>query len=236
MIKATNLTKKFKNETIFQNLNFHAQKGKFTIIQGKSGSGKTTLLNIISTIDDINDEGKLIINNRSIENLSEHERAKFRAANIGFIFQSYALIPEFSIIENCTIPLTMAGYTQQEATKKAKKIIKELIDDADESFFHKTPMQLSGGQQQRVSIARALIHEPKIIIADEPTANLDEVASTEVKLWLQSLAHKKDICVIVVTHEKDYLHYGDILYEFVADESNKAKSILKEPVCLNPSK
>ncbi|MBL0708726.1 MAG: ABC transporter ATP-binding protein [Sulfurimonas sp.] len=233
MIKANNLTKKYKNETIFQNLNFHAQNGKFTIIQGKSGSGKTTLLNLISTIDDVENGGSIDIDGTKIEGLTEHKRAKFRATNIGFIFQSYALIPEFSIIENCTIPLTMAGMSQKEATKKAKKIIKELIHDADESFFAKTPMQLSGGQQQRVSIARALIHEPKIIIADEPTANLDESASKEVKLWLLSLVREKQICVIVVTHEKDYLNYGDILYEFVADESKKAKSILKEPVCLS---
>lgn len=233
MIKATNLSKSYKNELVFSNLNFHAQKGKFTIIQGKSGSGKTTLLNIISTIDDVNRDGNLNINSQQIDSLSEHQRAKFRASNIGFIFQSYALIPEFSIIENCTIPLTMAGMSQREATLKAKKIIKELIHDADESFYLKTPMQLSGGQQQRVSIARALIHEPSIIIADEPTANLDEGASTEVKLWLQSLVREKGICVIVVTHDKDYLNYVDVLYEFISDDSKKAKSILKDAVCLN---
>lgn len=233
MIQAKNLTKRYKDEVVFQNLNFHAQKGKFTIIQGKSGSGKTTLLNIIATIDAVEGDGRLTIDGRDIEQLHEHKRAKFRATNIGFIFQSYALIPEFSIIENCTIPLTMAGMPKQEATLKAKRIIKELIHDADESFFTKTPMQLSGGQQQRVSIARALIHEPKIIIADEPTANLDENASREVKLWLQSLAREKGICVIVVTHEKDYLHYGDILYEFAEDRSGRAKSILKEAVCLD---
>lgn len=236
MIKATNLTKKYNDEIIFQNLNFHAKQGKFTIIQGKSGSGKTTLLNIISTIDDINNDGKLNIDGIDIEKLSEHQRTKFRATNIGFIFQSYALIPEFSIIENCTIPLTMAGMSQKEATKKAKKIIKELIHDADENFFAKTPMQLSGGQQQRVSIARALIHEPNIIIADEPTANLDEGASKEVKKWLQKLTKEQNKTVIVVTHEKDYRNYADILYEFISDESKKVKSILKEPVCLNHSK
>ena len=92
MIKATNLTKTYKDEIVFNNLNFHAEKGKFTIIQGKSGSGKTTLLNIISTIDDINNNGQLLINNQEVHVLEEKERAKFRAENIGFIFQSYALI------------------------------------------------------------------------------------------------------------------------------------------------
>jgi putative ABC transport system ATP-binding protein len=237
MIKAENLTKKYKNEIgkyeiIFKDLNFCAKEGKFTIIQGKSGSGKTTLLNIISTID--NDySGKLIIDKKEIHNINEHKKAKFRANNIGFIFQSYALIPEFSIIENCTIPLTMAGVSKKEAIKKAKKIIKELIRDEDENFFNKTPNELSGGQQQRIAIARALIHEPKIIIADEPTANLDEEASKEVKLWLQSLVREKGICVVVVTHEKDYLNYGDILYQFKPDETKEAKSILQGPLCLN---
>jgi len=229
MIKATNLTKKYENEVIFSGVNFEAKQGEFTIIQGKSGSGKTTLLNIISTIDEV--DGNLNINGVDIAKLNEHKRAKFRAENIGFIFQSYALIPEFTIIENCIIPLTMRGMNKDEAIKKAKKIIKELINDADEHFFTKTPPKLSGGQQQRVAIARALIHEPDIIIADEPTANLDDVSAKEVKLWLQSLA-KQNKCVIVVTHEKDYLNYGDILYEFVPDESKKAKSILKDRQCL----
>jgi len=238
MIQAKNLKKAYKNidgkeEIIFENLNFHAKKGEFTVIQGKSGSGKTTLLNIISTIDKVEKNAKLNINNTSIEHLNEHKRAKFRSTNIGFIFQSYALIPEFSIIENCTIPLTMDGMKKKEAVIQARTIIKELIHEADENFFHKTPMQLSGGQQQRVSIARALIHNPNIIIADEPTANLDEAASTEVKLWLQKLAKEQDKCVVVVTHEKDYLNYADILYEFeINTTTSRAKSLLKEPVCL----
>lgn len=236
MIKANKLKKVYTNsegidEVIFSNLDFHAKKGKFCVIQGKSGSGKTTLLNLISTIDRLDDSGSLTIDSTQIESMSEHERAKFRAKNIGFIFQSYALIPEFSIIENCTIPLTMAGMSQKEATQKAKEIIKKLIDDADENFYKKTPTQLSGGQQQRVSIARALIHEPQIIIADEPTANLDEETATFVKEYLQMLTKKDDICVIIVTHDKDYLEYADLSYEFVPDESKKTKSILKVLPC-----
>lgn len=233
MIRAKNLTKKYNNETIFQDLDFHAEHGKFTVIQGKSGSGKTTLLNIISTIDHVENGGELIIDGIELHKMNERERTRFRAQNIGFIFQSYALIPEFSIIENCTVPLTMAGVDKQEAIKKAKKIIKELIDDADDEFFKKTPAQLSGGQQQRVSIARALIHEPKIIIADEPTANLDEEASKEVKKWLKKLAKEENKCIIVVTHEKDYLNYADVLYEFTKSEQPHIKSKLKEAVCLD---
>lgn len=232
MIIANNLNKHYKNEIIFQDLNFQAKKGKLTIIQGKSGSGKTTLLNILSTIDQIENNGSLIINDIKVDKLNEHERAKFRATNIGFIFQSYALIPEFSVIENCTIPLTMSGINEKKAIVTAKKIIKELIHDADEEFYKKNPTQLSGGQQQRVSIARALIHQPDIIIADEPTANLDEEASTEVKKWLKLLTSRGKT-VIVVTHEKDYLNYADILFEFEQSEKLGVKSKLKEAKCLN---
>ncbi len=228
MIQADNLVKKYGTEVVFENISFEALQGSFTIIQGKSGSGKTTLLNILATIDEV--DGILKIDGVSIEKLNEHQRAKFRAKNIGFIFQSYALIPEFSIIENCTIPLIMDGMSKQDAIIQAKKVITKLIPEADEQFFTKNPTQLSGGQQQRVSIARALIHDPKIIIADEPTANLDEVASKEVKQWLKELSKEK--CIIVVTHEKEYQKYADFLYEFVDDTTKKAKSVLKGPVCL----
>jgi ABC-type lipoprotein export system ATPase subunit len=230
MIKISNLTKQYGNEVIFRNLEFEAFKGKFTIIQGQSGSGKTTLLNIISTIDSVDNDAKLIIDKQNIHEFNEHQRAKFRATKIGFIFQSYALIPEFTIVENCTIPLTMMGISTKDAIIKAKEKIKEFIPEADDEFFKKTPMQLSGGQQQRVSIARALIHDPDIIIADEPTANLDENASKKVKEDLQKLSKTK--CIIVVTHENDYRNYADILYEFKLDESKKSKSILKDPECL----
>jgi len=227
MIKAINLKKSFNKEVIFQNVNFEAKKGDFCVITGKSGSGKTTLLNLISTIDEIK-EGKLIINNTDITNLNEYERAKFRAKNIGFIFQSYALIPEFDIIKNCTIPLIMSNIPKHKAQQKAKEMILKFIPEADEKFLKKRPPQLSGGQQQRVAIARALIHNPPIIIADEPTANLDKESAKEVKEHLKKLSLNSK-CVIVVTHEEEYLEkYANVAYQFVKDPSNKAKSILKK--------
>jgi len=231
MIVAKNLTKAYGDEVIFKDLSFEAKRGEFVVIQGKSGSGKTTLLNLLSTIEPLSKEGSLIIDNEAIQKLNEHQRAKFRAKHIGFIFQSYALIPEFSIVENCMIALSMQNITKKEAAKKAKDIIKEFIEEADENFFKKTPQQLSGGQQQRVAIARALIHDPSIIIADEPTANLDEAAAKEVKLWLQKIAKEQNRLVIVVTHEKDYLNYADRLYRFEEDSSKEAKSVLKEVEC-----
>jgi len=231
MIEAKNLYKAYDKEVIFKDLAFYANKGEFVVIQGKSGSGKTTLLNMLSTIDAINKGGSLSIDGVSIDKLNAHKRAKFRAKHIGFIFQSYALIPEFSIVENCTIALSVHNIAKQEAQKKAKEIIKEFIDDADENFFHKLPSQLSGGQQQRVAIARALIHDPQIIIADEPTANLDEQSAKDVKEWLQKIAKEQNRCVVVVTHEKDYLHYADRLYRFEEDPTKTAKSVLREVEC-----
>ena len=122
MIKAKNITKKYEDETIFQGLEFEAKEGELCIIKGKSGSGKTTLLNILSTIDS-NFSGELIINNTTINNLNEEQKADFRAENIGFIFQSFALIPEFSIIQNCAIPLMMLKTLASNSIKITKKIL-----------------------------------------------------------------------------------------------------------------
>ena len=226
MIKAKNITKKYEDETIFQGLEFEAKEGELCIIKGKSGSGKTTLLNILSTIDS-NFSGELIINNTTINNLNEEQKADFRAENIGFIFQSFALIPEFSIIQNCAIPLMMLKTPKTEAYEKAKKHLQKLILEAkDEEFLQKIPDKLSGGQQQRVAIARALIHNPKIIIADEPTANLDSKSALTIKQLLKELS--KNRAVIVVTHDDDYLNYADSVYQFSHFGKNNIKSILSK--------
>ena len=226
MIKAKNITKKYEDEIIFQGLEFEAKEGELCIIKGKSGSGKTTLLNILSTIDS-NFSGELIINNTTINNLNEEQKADFRAENIGFIFQSFALIPEFSIIQNCAIPLMMLKKSKTKAYDEAKKHLQKLIPEAkDEEFLQKIPDKLSGGQQQRVAIARALIHNPKIIIADEPTANLDSDSALQIKQLLKELS--KNRAVIVVTHDDDYLDYADSVYQFSHFGENNIKSILSK--------
>jgi len=153
-----------KEELVFENLDFRAKRGELTTIMGASGSGKTSLLNIISTIDKIQ-KGSLIINGENINRLNSQQKANFRAKNIGFIFQSFSLIPEFNIIENCMIPLYLNGFSKKDANIKVEKMIDKFFDGID---MKKYPAQLSGGQQQRVSIIRALIHSPSIIIADEP--------------------------------------------------------------------
>jgi len=209
-VSVEGLQKSFKDHqnrdiVVLQDLHFKANAGEITIIMGPSGCGKSTLLNILSTIDNEFENGKVFVMDKEIKNLNESQKADFRNKNIGFIFQSYALIPEFSIVENCAIPLIMRGTSKKEANHKAKEIIKELISDANDNFFLKTPNQLSGGQQQRIAIARALIHEPDIIIADEPTANLDEKLSLEFIRILRELK-SQNRTIIVATHDPLFFH------------------------------
>lgn len=228
MIKTEGLKKRFINhlgneEVVFEGLKFEAHKGEITLIMGPSGSGKTTLLNILSTIDEI-DEGSLYIDGVEICQMNEHNRAQFRAKNIGFIFQTYALISEFSILDNCIIPLSMGGMKRKEAVAKTKQMIQRFLpEDVD---INKFPTELSGGQQQRVTIARALVHDPAIIIADEPTGNLDEKSAYEVKCYLQELASLYNKCVVIVTHDKDYLNYANRVYNFEPSHDVTCKSQL----------
>jgi ABC-type lipoprotein export system ATPase subunit len=228
MIEAQNLQKRYRNhlnvyETVFSELFFNAQTGKVTVIMGPSGSGKTTLLNILATIDKV-ERGSLVIDGVAIEDLNEHQRAKFRAEKIGFIFQSFALIPEFTVLENCIIPLVMNGMKKAEAKTRVLEMIEHFF--GDEISPLKYPNELSGGQQQRVGIVRAIVHRPKVIIADEPTGNLDDKSALVVKEYLQKLAHEEGISVIVVTHDSDYIHYADHLYRFVSQTDQEAKSKL----------
>ena len=216
MIKAQGLKKSYNNhlgneEVIFKGLDFEAKRGEVTVIMGPSGSGKTTLLNMLSTIDNV-EEGSLLIGDLEISQMKEHSRARFRAKNIGFIFQNYALISEFSLLENCIIPLSMSGVKREEAIRKTKLMIQHFFPE--DINVNKFPSELSGGQQQRVAIARALVHGPVVVIADEPTGNLDEKTSYEVKRHLHELASSYNKCVVIVTHDKDYLNYANKVYSF----------------------
>jgi ABC-type lipoprotein export system ATPase subunit len=201
VIKIENLIKKYKIKdkeiTILENLNLTLEKNFIYIITGASGSGKSTFLNILSTIDR-EYEGKVIIDNKIYK--KDKESAEFRKKNIGFIFQSFELLSDFTLRENCLIPLEIN-----------KQEVKD-IDNKIEQFFDKSkyqeikdyfPHQLSGGEQQRAAIARALIHDPTIIIADEPTGNLDKDNSEKVINTLLEFLKKGDKILIMVTHDKD---------------------------------
>jgi len=203
MIKVKNLTKSFKSgdEKIVavDDVSFSVPEGQFLTITGKSGSGKSTLLYQLGLLD-IPTEGEIIIGNQDLVQVSEQERTAIRLNDFGYIFQDYAILPSLSALENTILPLLMQGFDFKNAEIKALKAL-ERVGLSDR--VNNLPSELSGGQQQRVSIARAIAHSPKIIFADEPTANLDSETSDQViKVFLD--LNKEGQTIIMVTHEPDY--------------------------------
>lgn len=203
MIQVKNLTKSFKSgdEKIVavDDVSFSVPEGQFLTITGKSGSGKSTLLYQLGLLD-IPTEGKIIIGNQDLVQISEQERTAIRLNDFGYIFQDYAILPSLSALENTILPLLMQGFDFKNAEIKALKAL-ERVGLSDR--VNNLPSELSGGQQQRVSIARAIAHSPKIIFADEPTANLDSETSDQViKVFLD--LNKEGQTIIMVTHEPDY--------------------------------
>jgi putative ABC transport system ATP-binding protein len=203
MIKVKNLTKSFKSgdEKIVavNDVSFSVPEGQFLTITGKSGSGKSTLLYQLGLLDIPND-GEIIIGNKDLVKISEQERTAIRLNDFGYIFQDYAILPSLSALENTILPLLMQGFDFKNAEIKALKAL-ERVGLSDR--VNNLPSELSGGQQQRVSIARAIAHSPKIIFADEPTANLDSETSDQViKVFLD--LNKEGQTIIMVTHEPDY--------------------------------
>lgn len=203
MIKAKGIVKKFSvgdtELVVLKGLDIHVKKGEFVAITGRSGSGKSTLMYQLSLLDEPN-AGEIIVDNVDISKLDPQEKTQFRLRELGFVFQDYALIPELNSLENVMLPLLMQGTDKKTAERIARTALEKVgLSDKLENL----PSQLSGGQQQRVSIARAIGHSPKIIFADEPTANLDsETAETVLKVFLE--LSKEGQTIIMVTHEKDY--------------------------------
>jgi putative ABC transport system ATP-binding protein len=181
---------------VLKGIDLHIEKGEFVAIMGASGSGKSTLLNILGILDDY-DEGDYFLNGQLIKNLSETHAANYRNRMIGFIFQSFNLIPFKNAIENVALPLFYQGISRS----KRNALALEYLDKFGlKDWAHHYPNELSGGQKQRVAIARALITRPQIILADEPTGALDSKTSVEVMQILKDL-HKEGMTIIVVTHE-----------------------------------
>lgn len=208
MIEIKNLTKKFKNgdqEIIaLNNVSFAVPEGQFLTVSGRSGSGKSTLLYQLGLLD-IPTSGEVWIDGRDYVPIGENERTDVRLNSLGYIFQDYAILPSLTALENTMLPLLMQGYSRKEAEGKACKALERLgILDR----MNNLPSQLSGGQQQRVSIARAIAHDPKIIFADEPTANLDSETSEQVIQAFLDL-NKDGQTIIMVTHEPEYAKLAD---------------------------
>ncbi|WP_346888185.1 ABC transporter ATP-binding protein [Clostridium sp. UBA1056] len=209
LIQCKDVTKVFKmgntNVNILKGISLNVDAGEFVAIVGESGSGKSTLLNILGGLMAC-DNGEIIINDNHIEKLTENELALFRRNNLGFIFQTYNLLPQLSALENVEMPLIFSGISNNERRTRAKEML-ERVGLADR-MEHK-PAELSGGQQQRVSIARALINNPKVILADEPTGNLDSKTSIEILNLLKELNQTYNMTFLVVTHSQVVYKYAD---------------------------
>ncbi|MFA8342941.1 MAG: ABC transporter ATP-binding protein [Rhodothermaceae bacterium] len=214
ILSAKNIYKSFKKTKdqsleVLKDVSLDLEQGKINVIIGASGSGKSTLLHILSGLDKA-DKGEVVFDNKSITNLSDDELSMFRSKNMGFVFQFHHLLPEFTARENIAISKMIAGTDQKEANKIAEKYL-ELVGLLERES-HK-PAELSGGEQQRIAIARALINEPKIIFADEPTGNLDTANGDIIHRLFTKLKNDLGMTFLIVTHNPELVKLADVVYE-----------------------
>lgn len=213
-----------------KSISININKGEYVAFMGPSGSGKSTLMNIIGCLDTPTD-GQYILNDHDVSDLTENELAEIRNKEIGFVFQTFNLLPRASALENVALPLVYAGYNSYEREEKA---LASLAGVGLESRADHKPNELSGGQRQRVAIARALVNDPSIILADEPTGNLDSKTSYDIMDLFQEL-HDKGNTIIMVTHEEDIAEYAHRVIRLrdgmiESDEINKNIRTTKVPV------
>jgi len=205
MIKATNLFKSYESLRVLNDVTVSIHKGEVVSIVGPSGAGKTTLLHILGTLDKA-DKGSLEINNVTIASLTTNKLAEFRNKNIGFVFQFHHLLPEFTALENICIPAFIAGTATEEAKEKANQLLAFL---GLEKRGHHKPSELSGGEQQRVAVARALINNPAVILADEPSGNLDSKTAKELHDLFFTLRDRFNQTFVIVTHNEELANMAD---------------------------
>jgi putative ABC transport system ATP-binding protein len=209
IVKIRNLTKSYgednRTRRVLNNVDFDIQEGEFFVMLGKSGSGKSTLLNLLSGVDLV-DEGAITIQDTDITQLTEKQRTLYRRDNIGIIFQFFNLIPTLTVLENITLPLELRGKRRKDAEERAMNLLERVgLADRAETF----PDKLSGGEQQRVAIARALITEPAIVLADEPTGNLDEGTGSSVLNLLLELTRDAGRTLVMATHSPEIVPFAD---------------------------
>jgi len=207
MIKTKDLRKIYITEevetTALNNVNLEVQEGEYVAVMGPSGCGKSTLLNVLGMIDKPSG-GEYHFLGEEVGKYSERQRANIRKANIGFVFQSFNLIDELTVYENVELPLLYLGYSSSERKKRVHEVLEQMELMARKNHF---PQQLSGGQQQRVAVSRAIVARPKLILADEPTGNLDSAHGEEVMRMVGEL-HETGTTIVMVTHSPAYAEYG----------------------------
>ena len=225
IIELTTIAKTYKigSEVIhaLRNVSLEIHKNEYVALMGPSGSGKSTLMNVLGCLDSPS-KGEYILNGISVAQMLDNELAEVRNKEIGFVFQSFNLLPRSSSLDNVTLPLVYAGYTKSDRIKRGKDVLTQV--GLEDRMTHK-PNELSGGQRQRVAIARALVNHPAIILADEPTGNLDSKTSVEIMGLFEEI-HKQGNTIIIVTHEEDIAQYAHRIVRLKdgiveSDEKNK---------------
>ncbi len=205
MLQAKNIYKKYGNLEILKGIDIDVESGEIVSVVGSSGAGKTTFLQILGTLDKP-DLGDILINNTNVSQLSDKKKAQFRNENLGFIFQFHQLLPEFTALENVMLPALIKGISKSDAKKEAEKYL-DILGLLDRSAHQ--PAELSGGEQQRISVARALINQPKVIFADEPSGNLDSVNSDALHKLFFDLRDQFNHTFVIVTHNENLANMAD---------------------------
>lgn len=215
MLKVMNVTKKFQSGdntvTAVNNVSLEVPQGMFCTIIGKSGSGKSTLLSLLGALDKPT-SGTIVVDDQNITQMGDAKLIKYRRDKIGFVFQNYNLIPNLSALENVSLPMEFAGIGKKQRRARAAVLLEQVGITADK--HDRKPGRLSGGEQQRVSIARALANKPKLILADEPTGNLDSATGKIIVNLLKGLAKSEDATIVAVTHDSGIAKEAHMTFRF----------------------
>lgn len=225
VVQAKNVSKKYKigevEQWALRNINLEVQTGDFLALAGSSGSGKTTMLNLFGCLDTVT-EGQVVIDTTDVSTLNDQDLAKLRAEKIGFVFQTFNLIPVLSALENVEYPLLKrSSLTAAQRRQQAESALKQV---GLKDFIHRRPAQLSGGQRQRVAIARAIVHNPQLVIADEPTANLDKATAQEILRLMSTLNQQNGVTFVFSTHDPNILELAKRIIHISDGQIIKEKS------------
>lgn len=216
ILKLENVSYRYKDAPkdvyVFKNINYEFEQGKIYAIKGKSGSGKTTLLSLITGLEKCS-EGKILYEDKELKKMNLD---KYRNTDIGIVFQSYNLLPRLTAIENIILSMDISKVKVKNKKEKALELMKSV--GLKEEHANRKILKLSGGEQQRIAIARSLSYNPKIIIADEPTGNLDKETENEILKIFENLAKKENKCIIIVTHSQNVCDNVDVIYELCSNK------------------